>query len=125
MPDTPEFMTPARSTDVALSAMIETQRAIADSVKAAAKTMEGMQAEMRAMGGEVRDVRERVVRIEAVAVDKRVAELEKDVDLLKADKAGRDSVSKFAETVRRWMPSAVAIIFVIILFLRATGRLGQ
>lgn len=122
MPD--RIMASVEPADVAQVAMIETQRAIARSVDAAVRTMEGMQSEIRVLNEKVDDVRERVVRIEAAAVDAKLAVLEKDVDILKADKERRDGAFQFADTVRRWAPALVAIIFVILMFLRATGRLG-
>lgn len=125
MPDRDKIMASMEPAEVAQVAMIETQRAIARSVDAAVKTMEGMQTEIRGLNDKVGDVRERVIKIEAAAVDAQLSDLRKDVEILKADKARTEGMSQFAETVRRWMPSVVAIIFVIILFLRATGRLGE
>lgn len=119
-----KIITAVEPAQVAQVAMIETQRAIARSVDAAVDTMRGIQAEVKDQAGMLRDVRERVIKIEAVSVDAKLAELEKEVEILKADKHQRDGALKFAETVRRWTPAIVAVVFVIIMFLGATGRLG-
>jgi hypothetical protein len=70
------------------------------------------------------DMHARVIRIESAACDKKIEQLEKDMDVLKADKDRREGAYNFADLARRWTPAILTILAAIGIILRATGRLG-
>lgn len=115
--------------DVATMAMIETMRQIADNGKATNRILEAVQAE-------VKDVRERVIRIEAnrleteveevkaeVATVKREAatergELRRRIEVLEADKNRRDGAFGLVEWASRNWPAIIGYGALVALLLR-------
>lgn len=129
-----KIMTATEPADVATMAMIECLRSLADGNKKTGQVLEGMQAELR-------DVRERVIRIEAsefklevqearAAVEsaKREADLEiaaidKRVLALEADKNRRDGALSLVEWVGRNWPAIIGFVLLIGFVALANGRL--
>lgn len=91
------------------------------------EVLKGIQADQKEQRSLIADVRERVIRIEANRVDRRVEGLEKRVNDLETDKDQRDG----ATGVFNWFGKhgvGVGIMllglgFVIYLVLRATGKI--
>jgi hypothetical protein len=117
--------------DVAQMAIIECLRQIADNGKIANRQLEGMQAELR-------DVRERVIRIEASefkaelnAVKAETERLRKEdlsriaarVTALEMDKAERTGGTKFADALLKYGPFIIALITALFVVLVATKRI--
>ena len=118
-----KIMMATDNADVAQLAMIEAVRQIGDNGKATNKLLEGMQTELR-------DVRERVIRIEAseykntiIKVDARVDDLDERVVKLEADKHRRDGALNLVEWFGRNWPAMIGFAGLIGLLL-ATGRLS-
>ena len=133
-----KIMTATEPADVAQMALIECVRQIADNGKQTNRLLEGMQAE-------VRDVRERVIRIEASELQADIAELKTDsarsrseaaaeraalrtrIEKLETRNAERDAERTGArntgELIHKWGPFAIAIITALFIVLVATGRL--
>ena len=120
---TNQIMAATDTAGVAQLAMIEAVRQIGDNGKATNKLLEGMQTELR-------DVRERVIRIEAseykntiIKVDARVDDLDERVEKLEADKHRRDGALGLVEWFGRNWPLVIGFAGLIGLLL-ATGRLS-
>lgn len=126
-----KIMTATEPADVAQMAMIECVRQLADNGKTMNKLLEGMQAELR-------DVRERVIRIEAsefktelnttkAEIDRLRKEdlraLDARVDALELDKAGRGGAKDFADLILKWGPFAIAMVTAVFVILVATKRI--
>lgn len=98
-----------------------------EAMKANTAALRGVQDEVGELRREVRDVRESVIRIEAVNVTGRVERLEREVDELKADKDKRDGATGAANWLLKNLPTIgailVAVFASIVLTLRASGRL--
>jgi hypothetical protein len=120
--------------DVAQMAIIECLRQIADSNKTSNKLLEGMQAELR-------DVRERIIRIEATEfktelnqakreIDRLRKEAGQDhdalrfrVDALEAHKDRQDGGKAFADALLKYGPFVIALITALFVVLVATKRI--
>lgn len=126
-----KLMVATEPADVAQMAMIECVRQLADNGKVMNKLLEGMQTELR-------DVRERVIRIEASEFKAELSaartEIErlrqgemKDLDtrvtVLELDKAGRVGMARFADGVVKYGPVTLAVIAAFFMVLVLTGRL--
>lgn len=132
MPDRiDKLMVATEPADVAQMAMIECVRQLADNGKVMNKLLEGMQTELR-------DVRERVIRIEAsefkteltaakAEIDRlrqgEMKDLDARVTVLELDKAERTGGVKFADTLVKYGPVAAVLIGGLFVFLVATGRI--
>lgn len=119
-PGAPEFMMPVPPEGAAMQFFVE-------AMKANTAALRGVQDEVGELRREVRDVRESVIRIEAVNVTGRVERLEREVDELKADKDKRDGAHGAANWLLKNLPTIgailVAVFASIVLTLRASGRL--
>jgi hypothetical protein len=130
-----KIMTATEPADVAQMAVIECLRQIADANKKTGQVLEGMQTELR-------DVRERVIRIEAsefkaevqqtkaeiaearALVNTEIAELEARVVVLEVDKNRRDgAISGWEYLLKSW-PALVGFVAVIVVVLLANGKLS-
>lgn len=129
-----QIMTAMDPSDVSQMAMIECLRSIADGNKKLGQLFEGLQVE-------VRDVRERVIRIEASEFKVEVAEakaavaaakheadlhheaLEKRIQSLEADKNRRDGALSLVEWVGRNWPAIIGFVLLIGFVALANGRL--
>jgi chromosome segregation ATPase len=103
-------------------AMIECLRQIADGNKKLNSVLEGMQAE-------VRDVRERVIRIESNRIEtdiedlkERVHEAEVKIDALEADKNRREGAIGAGDWFIRSWPNLIGFVLLIAIVLVATGK---
>lgn len=116
-------MTATDPADVATLAMIEVVRQLADNGKVTNKLLDGMQVELR-------DVRERVIRIEAVEVHGTVKELRSDmnaigdrVNVLEAAEDRRKGAVGFADALLKYGPFVIALITALFVLLVATKRI--
>lgn len=118
-----KIMAATDTADVAQLAMIEAMRQLGDNGKATNRILEGMQVELK-------DVRERVIRIEAsetkeavIKVDARVDELDDRVTVLEAAELRRDGALRLTNwTLRNW-PAIIGYIVLAAIVLFANGRL--
>jgi hypothetical protein len=134
MPDRLEkIMTATETADVAQLAMIEAMRQIADTGKATNRILEAVQTE-------VKDVRERVIRIEASELATDVASAKAEIANLRSESTGarerlrarieklelrdaeRNGGTKLADAFARYWPLMVMLIGAIVLV--ATGKVG-
>lgn len=129
-----KIMTATEPADVATMAMIECLRQIADGNKKMGQVLEGIQVE-------VRDVRERLIKIEAseLGVDvaqarAELAEVRKEareereklkarIEKLEARDHERLGASKAADALLKYGPFAIAIVTAVFLFLVATKEI--
>ncbi|WP_305096492.1 hypothetical protein [Croceibacterium aestuarii] len=82
-----KIMTANDPADVAQMALIECVRQVADNGKQTNKLLEGMQAELR-------DVRERVIRIEATEFKTELGQAKREIDRLRTEAKGeRDALA--------------------------------
>lgn len=109
--------------DVAQLAMIEVMRQIADNGRATHRVLEGMQ-------GELRDVRERVIRIEAVEVQGEIRDIRSDltsakdrIDRLESQEDQRKGAVGFADALTRYGPLVIAFVAALFVLLVATKRI--
>jgi hypothetical protein len=124
-------MTPTEPVDVAQMAMIECLRQIADGNKKLGTVLEGMQSE-------IRDVRERLIRIEAsefkaelTSAKNEIERLRKEdlkamdarVDALELDKGRRDGVISAWDWLLKSWPALVGFIGLVVAVLLANGRI--
>ena len=116
-----KILTATEPADVAQMAMIECLRQIADGNKTQSKILDGMQVELR-------DVRERVIRIEATevkgAIDKvnrRADDLEDRVDKLEAIEDRRTGALNLTNWVLRNWPAVVGYIVLAAIMLLSKG----
>lgn len=117
-----QIMAATDTADVAQMATIEAIRQLADNGKRTNQILEGMQVELR-------DVRERVIRIEAsefkntlIKVDTRVDDLGERVDRLEAAEDRRKGALGLVEWIGRNWPAMIGFAGLMAL-LAATGRL--
>lgn len=134
MPDVGKIMQATEPADVAQLAMIEALRQIADTAKRTAAGVEGVQAE-------VRDVRERLIRIEAsefkaelaaakgeierlrTTANAELEALDTRLDALELERAARSGAKDFADALLKYGPFAIALITALFVVLVATGRI--
>ena len=117
-----KIMTATEPADVAQLAVIECLRSIADSNQKTAAVLEGVQTE-------VRDVRERLIRIEASRFETEVVELKTEVNELKHEvatlklkEARQDGVvSAWDWLIKSW-PNLIGFAVLIGIVLVATGK---
>ncbi len=93
-----------------------------EALRANTEVLKGMQADLKEDRKLIADVRERVIRIESNRVDRRVEDLERDVDGLKADKDQRDGATGMVRTILKspaigWLVGAAITAWAIL-----TGR---
>ena len=73
------------------------------------------------------DIHERVIRIEANRIDRRVEKLETGVDALKAREDQRDGERNTASAIWKNLPHLAAILmgiaFIVVAVLKASGRI--
>ncbi len=120
MPGEAEFMMPVPPEGAAMQFFIEALRANTE-------VLRGMQTDLKEDRKLIADVRERVIRIEANRVDRRVEGLEGRVNELESDKDHRDG----ATGVFNWFGkhgAGVGVMllglgFIIYLILKATGKI--
>lgn len=112
-----KIMTATDTADVAQLAMIEALRSIADSGKKTAQVLEGVQSE-------VRDIRERLIRMEAERIDETVQEIERRVAKLEAAENRREGMVAFAEALKNYGPLMAVLISSLVVLLVVTGRLN-
>lgn len=133
MPDG-KIMTALDTTDVAQMALIEAMRSLADSGKKTASAVESVQVE-------IRDVRERLIRIEATEFKAEIGQAKREierlrkealsemeatkrrVDVLEADKDRRDGGAAFAGAVLKYGPFVIALITALFVVLLATRQI--
>lgn len=115
-----EFIMPVPGSEAALQFFTEAMRANT-------ATMEGVRVEVRQMHSDLREVRDSVIRMEAVNIIARVDKLEAEIDSLKADKDHRDGATTALGTLWKNLPSiaafVVGIAVIAFLFARASGRI--
>lgn len=118
-----KIMTATEPADVAQMAIIECLRQIADGNKKLNSVLEGMQIE-------IRDVRERLIRIEASefkaglkAVEAETDGIKARVSLLELDKAGRTGAKGLADAVAKFGPLAVMLATALFIVLVATRQI--
>jgi hypothetical protein len=115
-----EFMMPIPPEGAAMQFFIE-------ALKANTEVLKGMQADLKEDRVLLRDVRERVIKIESNRVDRRVDGLETRVDALEKDRDTRDGALSAGTAIWKNLPSAAAvllgIVVIAILFLKITGRI--
>jgi uncharacterized protein Yka (UPF0111/DUF47 family) len=116
MADGAKIMTATDTADVAQLAMIEALRSIADSGKKTAQVLEGVQTE-------VRDIRERLIRMEAERIDEAVQDLEQRVMKLEAAENRREGMVAFAQALKDYGPLMVVLISSLVILLIVTGKL--
>jgi len=133
MPDSrvDKLMVATEPADVAKMAMIECVRQLADNGKVMNKLLEGMQAELR-------DVRERVIRIEASEFKTELTAAKSEIDrirqddlkkidtrvtALEMDRAERTGGAKFAEAILKYGPFVIAVLTALFIVLVATRRI--
>lgn len=117
-----QIMAATDAADVATLAMIEAVRQLADNGKATNRILEGMQVELR-------DVRERVIRIEAAEykgsiekMDDRCCTLEERIDKLEASEHRRQGALGLVEWMGRNWPALIGFVGLIVLLVM-TGRI--
>lgn len=118
-----KIMTQVGDVDVAQLAVIECLRQIADGNKKTGQVLEGMQVELR-------DVRERIIRIEAAEYKMEMLEvrqgceqLESRVELLEKEKFRREgAVSAYGWFLKSW-PTVIALLSLMIVVLVANGKI--
>lgn len=118
-----KIMTATDSADVAQLAMIEAMRQIADTGKNTNRILEAVQAE-------VKDVRERVIRIEATEFKALVAEVKmevadnrKRIDRLEAHEDRRVGAVGFLDAMLKYGPFVIALVTALFVLLVATKRI--
>ena len=118
-----KIMTATDPADVAQLAMIEAMRQIADTGKATNRILEAVQSE-------VKDVRERVIRIEAVEVQGVMKEMRSDltaavvrIDALESAEDRRKGAVGFADALLKYGPFVIALITALFVVLVATKRI--
>lgn len=118
-----KIMTATEPADVAQLAVIECLRQIADNGKKTNAVLDGMQAE-------VRDVRERVIRIEERKLDHVLRELKGDhlklcdrVDVLEQKEDQRAGAKGALDAMVKYGPVAIAIVTALFVVLVASGRI--
>lgn len=129
-----KIMTATDPADVATLAMIEAMRQLSDNGKTTNRILEGMQVELK-------DVRERVIRIEAaehkdalvkaeqrmedrhIRLDARVEDMSDRVDKLEAAEDRRKGALGLADWFWRNWPAVIGFV-ALIAVLAATGRLS-
>jgi predicted nuclease with TOPRIM domain len=118
-----KIMTATDPADVAQLAMIEALRSIADSGQKTAKVLEAVQTE-------VRDVRERLIRIEAAELKselgqnkREIERLKTRVDTLEAYRDRQDGGKAFADALLKYGPFLIALVSALFVLLVATGRI--
>lgn len=115
-----EFLMPVPGTEAALQFFTEAMRANT-------ATMEGVRTEVGEMRSDLREVRDSVIRMEAVNIIARVDKLEGEVEYLKSDKDHRDGATTALGTLWKNLPSiaafVVGIAVIAFLFARASGRI--
>ncbi|GAA4827560.1 hypothetical protein GCM10023232_27360 [Sphingosinicella ginsenosidimutans] len=115
----PEFIMPVSEQGAALQFFVE-------AMKANTKTLEGVLATTTAMQRDMQDVRERVIRIEANRIDRRVEGLEGRVDVLERASDKREGATGAAQWLLKNLPNIatiiVSIVLVSFLILKAGGR---
>jgi hypothetical protein len=125
-----KIMTATEPADVATMAMIEAMRQIADTGKATNRILEAVQSE-------VKDVRERVIRIEATEfkaelnatrgeIDRlregEISRLDTRVSALEMHKAEQTGGIKTASAIKDYGPILLAIVGAVVFALLATGK---
>jgi uncharacterized protein YukE len=129
-----KIMTATEPADVAQMAMIECVRQLADNGKAMNKILEGMQAELR-------DVRERVIRIEASEFKAELTQAKQEIDRLRKEAKDeltdldsrverleakdhrRDGGQAFADAILKYGPFVITIATALFIVLLTTGRI--
>lgn len=113
-------MIPAPVEGAAMQFFIEALKKNTDEVR-------GLRNDLKEERSMLADVRERVIRIEANRVDRRVERLEEQVDALEKDRdvrSGRLSVGDWiAKNGFNVSAMFVAVLLAVVLVLKATGRL--
>lgn len=117
-----EIIMPVPGSEAALQFFTEAMRQNTSAI-------EGFRGEMREMRGEVKEVREGMIRVEAANHAARLETVEKEIAALKADKNLRDGATGALATLWKNLPSIaaffVAIAVIAFLFAKATGRIPQ
>ena len=126
-----KIMTATEPADVAQMAMIECLRQIADGNKKLNSVLEGMQVE-------IRDVRERLIRIEASEFKVELSSAKAEIDRLrKEDVKGlesrihaletkdhkRDGAKGFADAILKYGPFIIALVTALFVVLVATRKI--
>jgi uncharacterized protein YukE len=129
-----KLMVATEPADVAQMAMIECVRQLADNGKTMNDILKGMQTELR-------DVRERIIRIEAsefktelTAAKQEIERLRKEakdeladlddrVEKLEAKDHRRDGGQAFADAILKYGPFVIALATALFIVLLATGRI--
>ena len=111
-----KIMTAMDPSDVAQMAMIECLRQIADGNKKMGSILDGMQSE-------IRDVRERLIRIEASEFKSELKAMDVRIDALELDRAGRTGGRGMLDDIAKYGPIALAIVGALFIVLISTGRI--
>ena len=97
-----------------------------EAMRANTATMDAVRAEVLDMRAELREVRDSMIRMEAINLISRVDKLEGEVEYLKSDKDHRDGATTALGTLWKNLPSiaafVVGIAVIAFLFAKATGR---
>lgn len=98
-----------------------TRQFFVEALRQSTKTTEALIARIEKMDGNLQDVRERVIRIEANQLDRQVhkiaedvAALEKRVDTLEKAEDVRDGQVRAANAAHKWAPTVVAVLLILI-----------
>ena len=123
MSDGPKIMTAMEPADVSQMAMIECVRQVADNGKTTNRLLEQMQVELR-------DVRERVIRIEAGQLEVEVDEVKQHMtsfrgrlEALEAKENQRAGARAAADALLKYGPFVIALMTALFILLVATGRI--
>lgn len=118
-----KIMTAMDPSDVSQMALIECVRQVADNGKTTNRLLEQMQVELR-------DVRERVIRIEAGQLEVEVSEVKQTqtslrtrIEALEAKEYQRAGARAAADALLKYGPFVIALVSALFVLLVATGRI--
>jgi septal ring factor EnvC (AmiA/AmiB activator) len=114
--DPSELLMPVTDEHALRQFEIEALRQITDNLRR-------LNEKMDKQGDDIRSIDARLIRIESNSVSASVQKLQEEVDNLQSDKDRRDGAFGLANALRVWIPVFVAMIVVIIVVLKANGKL--
>ena len=122
----PDFVMPIPADNAAWQFFLQQMRAQTEQVRAVRDEFIRDRDDRREDRKLLSDIHERVIRIEANRIDRRVEKLEADVDALKAREDQREGATGAAQWLLKNMPNIATIIasimLVSFLILKAGGR---